>query len=291
MDVGPGLLAEGRADDFDHLAGGDGADRAALAQRKSVAKPRQESGGVEIARSRGVHALGRGHDAHVYDLLALFDQRAFRADLHDGQFAHLRNGLEGVQRLGLAGEGLGLVLVGENDVDVLAHQPAQEFEVLGHDVEAGQVDGDLQAALLGRTGGLEDQVVVLHQITFDVEAVVPLENRRLDLSGREFERRAEVGDHRALAVGGDQRHAFARTFPAPENDRLDAQVVQRLHEEVARGVGAHLADEPDAATQLRHGADGVAGRSSEREGIGESGHRFRNFGLEPGVHEAHRAFG
>lgn len=111
----------------------------------------------------------------MYDLLALFDQRAFRADLHDGQFAHLRNGLEGVQRLGLAGEGLGLVLVGENDVDVLAHQPAQEFEVLGHDVEAGQVDGDLQAALLGRTGGLEDQVVVLHQITFDVEAVVPLE--------------------------------------------------------------------------------------------------------------------
>ena len=109
------------------LAGGDGADRAALAQRKSVAKPRQESGGVEIARSRGVHALGRGHDAHVYDLLALFDQRAFRADLHDGQFAHLRNGLEGVQRLGLAGEGLGLVLVGENDVDVLAQQPAQEF--------------------------------------------------------------------------------------------------------------------------------------------------------------------
>ena len=52
-----------------------------------------------------------------------------------------------------------------------------------------------------------------------------------------------------------------------------------------------LADEPDLAAQFGHGADGVAGRSSEREGIGESGHRFRNFGLEPGVHEAHRAFG
>ena len=227
----------------------------------------------------------------MHDLLALLDQRAFRADLHDGEFAHLRNGLEGVQRLGLAGEGLGFVLVGEDDVDVLAHQIAQKFEVLGHDVEAGQVDGDLQPALLGRTGGLEDQVVVLHQVALDVEAVVPLENRRFDLPGREFERCAEVGDHRALAVGGDQRHAFARALPAPENDRLDAEVVQCLHEEIARGVGTHLADETDAATQLRHGADGVAGRSSEREGIGESGHRFRNLGLEPCVHEAHRAFG
>ena len=111
--------------------------------------------------------------------------------------------------------------------------------------------------------GFENQVVVLHQITFDVEAVVPLENRRLDLSGREFERRAEVGDHRALAVGGDQRHAFARTLPAPENDRLDAEVVQRLHEEVARRILSDLADEPDIAAQFGHGADGVARRAAE----------------------------
>ena len=37
------------------------------------------------------------------------------------------------------GEGLGFVLVGENDVHVVADQTAQEFEILGHDVEAGQI--------------------------------------------------------------------------------------------------------------------------------------------------------
>ena len=141
--------------------------------------------------------------------------------------------------------------------------PSQEFEVFGDDVEARQVDGDFQSALLGRAGGFEDQFVVLHQIAFDIEAVVAFEDRRFDLRSRELQRRAQVSDHRALAVGGDQRHAFARTLPAAEDHRLDAEILQRLHEEIARGVGTHLADEADAASQLRHGPDGVAGRSAE----------------------------
>ena len=72
--------------------------------------------------------------------------------------------MQGVQRLRLAGEGLGFVLVGEDDVYVVAHQPAQEFEVFGDDIKARQVDGDFQSALLGRAGSLADQVVVLDDV-------------------------------------------------------------------------------------------------------------------------------
>ena len=227
----------------------------------------------------------------MHHLVAPFDERALRADLHHGQFGQLRNRLQGVQRLGFAGEGLGLVLVGEDDIDVFAHQVAQEREVLGDDVEARQVDGHLQPALLGRAGGLQDEVVALHQIPFDVEAVVTVEDRGLDLRGRQLQRCAEVGHHRPLPVGGDERNAFARTLLSAEDERLDAEVLEGLDEEVARGVGAHLADEAHLAAQLRHGADRVACRAAERERVGESGHRFRDFGLEHGVHQTHRAFG
>ena len=199
----------------------------------------------------------------MHHFVALLDHGALDADFHHGQLAHFRNYLQGVQRFGFAGEGLGFVLVGENDVHVVADQTAQEFEILGHDVEAGQIDGDFQPALLGRLGGFENQVVVLHQIALDVKTVVMVENRRFDLFGRQFERGAQMGDHRAFAVGRDERHAFARTLRAPEDDRFHTQVFERLHEEVARRILSDLADEPDIAAQFGHGADGVARRAAE----------------------------
>ncbi len=191
----------------------------------------------------------------------------------------------------LAREGLRFVLVGEDDVDVVAHESAQEFEVFLHDVETRQIERHLKPAALRRAYGLLDQFVVLYEVTFDVETVVTGEKVRPDLFGREFERCAEVGDHRPLAVGRDQRHALAGALLPAEDDRLDAQIVERLLEEVARGVGAHLADEAHAAAQLRHRADRVARRAAQRERVGESRHGFRDFGLEFRVHEAHRAFG
>ena len=48
-DVLPRFFAERRADDLDDLTRRDGPDRAALAQRKSVAESRKESRGVEVA--------------------------------------------------------------------------------------------------------------------------------------------------------------------------------------------------------------------------------------------------
>ena len=207
----------------------------------------------------------------MHHFVAVLDHGALDADLHHGQFAHLRDALQGVQRLRLAGEGLGFVLVGENDVDIVPDEVTQEFEVFGHDVETGQVDGDLQSALLGRAGSLADQVVVLDDVTFDIEAVVPVEDRRVDLRGGQFECRAEVGDHCPLAVGRDERHALARTFRATEDYGFHAQVFECLDEEVARRILSDLADEPDLAAQFGHG--------------------FRDFGLQFGIHEAHRAFG
>ena len=227
----------------------------------------------------------------MHHFVAVLDHGALDADLHHGQFAHLRDALQGVQRLRLAGEGLGFVLVGENDVDIVPDEVTQEFEVFGHDVETGQVDGDLQSALLGRAGSLADQVVVLDDVTFDIEAVVPVEDRRVDLRGGQFECRAEVGDHRPLAVGRDERHALARTFRATEDYGFHAQVFECLDEEVARRILSDLADEPDLAAQFGHGADGVACRTAERERVGQSCHGFRDFGLQFGIHEAHRAFG
>ena len=76
-------------------------------------------------------------------------------------------------------------------------------------------------------------------------------------------RGAQMGDHRAFAVGRDERHAFARTLRAPEDDRFHTQVFERLHEEVARRILSDLADEPDIAAQFGHGADGVARRAAE----------------------------
>ena len=54
----PGLLAEGRADHLDHLAGRNGADGTALTQVQPLAQSGQESRGVEIACTRRVDPLG-----------------------------------------------------------------------------------------------------------------------------------------------------------------------------------------------------------------------------------------
>ena len=199
----------------------------------------------------------------MHHFAAVFDQRAADADLDDRQFAKLRNGLQGVDRFVLAREGDRFVLVGEDDVHVFFDQGAQEIEVFLDDVETRQVDRHLQSAFFGRPGRVLDQFVVLHQVPLDVDAVESFEDVGADVGRRQFERGAQMRDHRAFAVGRDQRHALARPLAAAEDEGLHTEVRERLLEEVARRIGTYLADESRPAAQTRHGTDRVAGRAAQ----------------------------
>ena len=82
--------------------------------------------------------------AHKNALLANFNHRNVA---EFSQCFHI------VLRIRATSESRRLEFVGKHDVRFL-QQFLKELAVLLDNVEAGQVDGDLQAALLGRTGGL-----------------------------------------------------------------------------------------------------------------------------------------
>lgn len=70
----------------------------------------------------------------------------------------------------------GFLLVRKQDIDVSVDQVVQEAEVFFDDVETRQIEGDLQSALFGDAYGVRDQFVILHQVAFDVEVFVTVEN-------------------------------------------------------------------------------------------------------------------
>ncbi len=286
----PRLLAECRSDHLDYLAGRYGSYRAALPERKPFAQAGHESGRIKVARARGVDTLGCGHDANVHHLVAALYQRAFHAYLHDRQLAHARESLQRIQRLLLAGKGMRLVFIGEDDVDIFGHQFAQKAEVFGHDVERCQIDRYFQSAPLGLLYGRAYQTMILHQITFDIETVVTGEYLLVDLLGSKLARGTQMRDHSPLAVGRDERHALARANRAAHDERFDAEILQCLLEEIAGGILTDLADEAHLASQTRHGAYRIGCRSAQRERIRVAGHRLRYPRLRGGIGQIHRAF-
>ena len=98
-DFFPYFFIERGSDDFDHLSGGDGADRAALFHRQSPAQSEQESGGVKIACPGAVDPAGIPHDPYVIHPAAVFDVSAARTDLHDCDRAFTGDLVERFQRV------------------------------------------------------------------------------------------------------------------------------------------------------------------------------------------------
>ena len=221
---------------------------------------------------------------------APLDQSPLDTDLHDGQLAQLRKHLQGIERLALAGEGFRFVLVGKNDIDVILNERAQKFQVGLHDIETRQVDRHLQTAGFSRTDRTGNQLVILHQITFDIKTVVTFENSGRNLCRTQLQRSPQERHHRPFPIGRNKRHTPSRALLPPENKGFYTQVLKSLNKEISRLVGSHLADKAHVATQTGHRPDRIAGRSSERERVRQTGDRFRNLGLQGGIHQAHRTF-
>ena len=131
--------------------------------------------------------------------------------------------------------------------------------------------------------------MILNQITLDIEAVVALENCGREILCLHFDCSTQVGHQRTLAIGRNQRHALTRALLATQNEGLNAQIVQRRLEEVARRVATYFTDETDLATEARHSTNRIVGRAAEREGVGESRNRFRDLLLLLRINQAHTA--
>ena len=165
---------------------------------------------------------------------------------------------DGLLRLFL-GIGLGLGFVGKDYVHIILHQVVEESQIGIHHVIGSHIDGNGAPGLLGQTGGLGDEFLVLNQIALDVEIIVALELLQRQVVRSQFQRGAHVIGKSTLGIGaGDEHHASAGRLGAVEHLRFHAVLLHGALEEVAQVVVANLAQEAG-----RHPEDGGTG-----DGIG-----------------------
>ena len=116
---------------------------------------------------------------------------------------------------------------------------------------------------MGHLGGCSDKLLVLNQIAFDVEIIVPLKIFLLQVLGLHLQGGAHVVGEGAFGVGaGNKRHAPAGRFGAVEHGRFHAALLHGTLEEAAQFIVADLADIGRRHAENGGAGDGVCGRSA-----------------------------
>ena len=197
---------------------------------------RQEPGGIRVA------GAGRVHHLHWrrrnLDPLRAAQQHA--APLAPGQRSQPHLGrreagciLEGVLLIQAAH----LRLVGEQDVDLAAHQLAERCPVTVHAERVGQGQRDPASGGMGSIGGEAERGLGrrrVEQVTLQQEHGGGGHQRRVHVRLAERDAGAQVGVHGALPVGRDQDQAARGGRPAP----------QRRAREMHPGGGDVVAEHP-----------------------------------------------
>ena len=224
----------------------------------------EKSACIEVTGTGGIKASS-SDGTDMITLATLLDIGTAFADFDDSNVALLGNLCHrffGVE----VGIGKRLVLVGEDDVHVLAHQVFEEGMALVDHIVTSQIQRDHTALLLGGAQGFLDKSVVLYQLAFDVEDVVACESLFAYVVGREVRRCTEVGAHGALAVRSDEHDTAPRHERRGEQERFDAVFDKVFTVEIADFIVTHLANKSRLTSQLGDSGDGV-GRTAARDEV------------------------
>ena len=185
----------------------------------------------------------------------------------------------------------GLVLVGEQDVDLIGHEVAPGLSVALDAERVRERERDTAAGVVGHAAGLPVGLLGLRAVE-----EVALEER--DLGGRdqlavdvlrsEELRRAQVRVHRALGVRCDDDQAATggralRRGRRPEHHARGPHVVR---EHRAQLIVEHSPDVGGLAAEAGDAGDGVGGRSARR--LDARSHRRVELVGPFGVDEGHR---
>ena len=196
------------------------------------------------------------------ELVAALDHRSVLADFHHRDTGHFGHRLQRLARRAVR-EGRRLRLVGEDDVDVVLDNVLQEHNVGFHDIVGRHVQRNDHAALLPHLHRAAHQILVLDQIALDVQIIVALKIRRLQIVGFQLQGCAQIGRKRTVGIGrGDEDHRPAGSRRAHQQVRLDAVLHLRLAEERAQLVVPHLADIARGHSQDGRRRNRVGGRTA-----------------------------
>ena len=194
------------------------------------------------------------------ELFAAFDHGSFLADLHDGDPAVAGKFVQGFPGREL-GVGAGFRLVGKDNIHVVFHQIMEKGGIGFHHVVGGHVDGNDAPGLAGEPGRLGNQVLVLDQITLDMEIIVAGKLFRSQVVRAQFERCAHVISKGPFGVGtGDEDHAPAAGLGPVEHLGAYSVLFHRALEQVAEVVIADFPEESRLHAENGGAGDGVGGR-------------------------------
>ena len=102
--------------------------------------------------------------------------------------------------------------------------------------------------------------MILHQITFDVDVIIRLEQGFIDLFGAHFFGGAKIPAKRALSIGRNKGRSHARGLFAAKQIRPNAVSAARFFKEATVVVIANLSHDAGRHTQAAERQDRVASR-------------------------------
>ena len=117
--------------------------------------------------------------------------------------------------------------------------------------------------LLRTLNSCADKVVILNEISLNIEAVVAIENLTIDIFSLKVGCCTEVRHEGALTIGRYQCHALARALVGAKHKWLDAYIAECLLVELTCVVLAHLADKSHLCAEACHSTYGVARRATK----------------------------
>ena len=254
----------------DDLGSGEGTHPARLGEGATGGPPREETGGVEITGTGGVHR--GGGDRWDGDALTVGGEDD-RTMLGTGQAGHRHMpddvGDGDVELRGLV-QRADLGFVGEEDVDIAGDQVEELGSMAIHAEAVGEGEGHPRARRMRSTDGGADDVLgagIVPEIALDVEHLRRCDERRIDVDGSQRGGDAEIGVHGALRVWGDEDETTGRAGGGfGTSERLD---VERhpcgpdvMGEDRTEFVVGDLPDEGHRSTERGDPGGGVGGRTA-----------------------------
>ena len=220
----------------------------------------QETCGKEVAGCCRIQYLCYGFGGSFCKLCATSCHRALLARLHHGYFATLSQLVERFTRR-LAGECQSLLFISKDNVGMI--QEVREKLVLCLDnIVARQVQTNLQTCSMCHLDSTADQVVVLHQVSLDVEVRETFEPLWAKVVGMKCSRCAKECSKRALTIWCDEGRGNACGQFAGQEVGLDAVLFAVVRKEMAVVIFAHTTDDTRRRAEVCQRQYGICSRTA-----------------------------
>ena len=134
----------------------------------------------------------------------------------------------------------------------------EESQVGIHHIVGSHIDGDGAAGRLGQSGCLGNEFLVLDQIAFNVEIIVPFEEGGLQVFRAQFQGGAHIVCESSLRIGsGDEYHAPAAGLGPIKHLGTYSVLLHSAFEQVSEVVVSYFSQEAGFHSEDGGTGDGV----------------------------------